>query len=135
MESLRGYSLVCLRIIAPQPPVAGTDDTRWAEVDVQALAELPDRLLQVMPTLRYVAWAPKRSTLDEYAWYEDGYDPACAEYKWYRAVEDASGDRKLEGITTSDGERVRRFLLDADLEAITNIDGGHSHGCLFLRNC
>ncbi|KAI0788041.1 hypothetical protein C8Q74DRAFT_1255482 [Fomes fomentarius] len=121
IESLCGYSLVCLRVIAPQPPVPGSDSTRWLEEDVQALAELPDRLLQVMPSLRYVAWAPKRVT-SEYQWYEDEYDCACAEYKWYRAVESGDTGRKLTAVSAGDGERVRRFLIEADLAAISDID-------------
>lgn len=89
---------------------------------MQALAELPDRLLQVMPSLRYVAWAPKRVT-SEYHWYEDEHDCACAEYKWYRAVKSDSTGRKLTAVSAGDGERVRRFLIEADLSTIADIDG------------
>ncbi|KAI0709878.1 hypothetical protein C8Q76DRAFT_798660 [Earliella scabrosa] len=127
IDSLRGYSLVCLRIIAPQPPAPGSDNARWLEEDVQALAELPDRLLHVIPTLCYVAWAAKRG-VSEYAWYEDEYDCACAEYKWYCAVDGDTGGRKLAAISAGDGERVRRFLLEADMEAIAGIDAHLSIG-------
>ncbi|RPD75077.1 hypothetical protein L226DRAFT_534655 [Lentinus tigrinus ALCF2SS1-7] len=120
IESLRGYSLVCIRLILPQPPAPGADNAKWADEDVLALAELPDRLPQIMPSLRYVAWAAKRGT-SEYEWFEDGYDCAYAEYKWYRVVED-NGARKPVTVSAGEGERVRRYLLNSSLETITNID-------------
>ncbi|KAI0350044.1 hypothetical protein OH77DRAFT_1593839 [Trametes cingulata] len=125
VQSLRRYSLVCLRIVAPQPPTPDSLDAPWHEDDVQALAELPDRIVQVVSSLRYIAWAAKRRApgghVDDYTWYEDAYDCAPAEYKWYR-VEESEGGRTLRTISASQGERVRRFLLDSDLDAITNID-------------
>ncbi|KAI0714417.1 hypothetical protein C8T65DRAFT_828741 [Cerioporus squamosus] len=121
IQSLRGYSLVCIRIILPQPPAPGADSATWADEDVQALAELPDRLPQMIPTLRYVAWAAKRGTSD-YEWFEDAYDCACAEYKWYRVVEGHGGVPRPVAISAGDGERVRRFMLQSDPETITRID-------------
>ncbi|TFK91379.1 hypothetical protein K466DRAFT_482886, partial [Polyporus arcularius HHB13444] len=122
IESLRGYSLVCIRIILPQPPAPGADNAKWEDEDVQALAELPDRLPQIMPSLRYVAWAAKRATSD-YEWFEDEYDCACAEYKWYRVVEGDEGVGRPVAISAGEGERVRRFMLQSDVETITNIVG------------
>ncbi|KAI0663710.1 hypothetical protein C8Q70DRAFT_906167 [Cubamyces menziesii] len=128
VQSLRRYSLVCLRIVAPPPPTPDSMDAPWHEDDIQTLAELPDRIAQVIPTLRYVAWAAKRCVLearpDDYAWYESEYDCAAAEYTWYR-VEKVEGEsaKTLKPISAGEGERVRRFLLDSELEAITNIDG------------
>ncbi|KAI0366322.1 hypothetical protein BV20DRAFT_1002658 [Pilatotrama ljubarskyi] len=125
VQSLRRYSLVCLRVVAPQPPTPDSLDAPWHEDDIQTLAELPDRITQVIPTLRYIAWAARRRApgahADDYAWYEDAYDCAPAEYKWYR-VENGKDGRMLEAISASQGERVRRFLLDSELDAITNID-------------
>lgn len=122
IESLRGYSLVCIRIILPQPPAPGADNAKWADEDVLALAELPDRLPQIIPTLRYVAWAAKRGTSD-YEWFEDEYDCACAEYKWFRIVENGDGVRASVAISADEAERVRRFLLDSDLKTITDLAG------------
>ncbi|OSC99949.1 hypothetical protein PYCCODRAFT_1460532 [Trametes coccinea BRFM310] len=127
VQTLRGYSLVCIRIVAPQPPTSDSLDAPWHEEDIQTFAELPDRIMQVMPSLRYIAWAAKRRAPgghpDDYAWYEDAYDCAPAEYTWYRIERGGSdGARVLKGLSPSQGERVRRFLLDSDLEAITNID-------------
>ncbi|KAH9848391.1 hypothetical protein C2E23DRAFT_889052 [Lenzites betulinus] len=127
VQSLRRYALVCLRIVAPQPPSFESLDSAWHEDDMQTFAELPDRVMQAIPTLRYIAWAPKRRApgghVDDYAWYEDEYDCAPANYTWYRVeMDESSGARTLKAITASQGERVRRFLLDSDLDAITNID-------------
>ncbi|KAI0749848.1 hypothetical protein C8Q80DRAFT_1269653 [Daedaleopsis nitida] len=135
IESLRGSSLICMRIIAPHPPAPSsandTDAARWLDEDLLALAELPDRVARAIPTLRYVAWAAKRRA-SEYEWHEGGHDCACAEYKWYRVVSErpSAGEgtaregwgRKLVGITAGEGERVRCFLLEADADAIGNID-------------
>ncbi|KAI9066111.1 hypothetical protein FKP32DRAFT_1589990 [Trametes sanguinea] len=127
VQTLRGYSLVCLRIVAPHPPTADSLDAPWHEEDIQTFAELPDRIAQAMPSLRYIAWAAKRRAPgdhpDDYAWYEDAYDCAPAEYTWYRVERGGrNGERLLKPLNASQGERVRRFLLDSDLEAITNID-------------
>ncbi|KAI0636189.1 hypothetical protein C8Q77DRAFT_1102036 [Trametes polyzona] len=125
IQTLRRYSLVCLRIVAPQPPTADALDAPWHEDDVQTLAELPDRIMQAMPSLRYIAWAAKRRApgwhMDDYAWYEDAYDCAPADYTWYR-VEKTEGGRTLHAIPAGQGERVRRFLLDSELDQITSID-------------
>ncbi|KAI9001538.1 hypothetical protein BD414DRAFT_533275 [Trametes punicea] len=127
--TLRRYSLVCLRIVAPQPPTPDSLDAPWHDEDIQTLAELPDRIVQVMPSLRYIAWAAKRRAPggdpEDYAWYEDEYDCAPADYKWYRVVKsEVEGEvgRTLKAISANQGERVRRFLLGSDLDAITNID-------------
>ncbi|KAI0774985.1 hypothetical protein BD413DRAFT_611361 [Trametes elegans] len=129
IESFRSCPLVCIRIIAPQPPRPSPEEAPWHADDVQMLAELPDRIVHAMPTLRYVAWAPKRRPPgdypEDYAWYEDGFDCAPAEYKWYRVERGEGafgGERTLRPISQAQGERVRRFLLEAELEEITNID-------------
>ncbi|KAI0833726.1 hypothetical protein BC628DRAFT_1345072 [Trametes gibbosa] len=127
IQCFRRYSLVCLRIVAPQPPSSDSLDAAWHEDDLQTLAELPDRIMQAIPTLRYIAWAPKRRApgghMEEYAWYEGAYDCAPASYIWYRVEMDESRSaRMLKTIPASQGERVRRFLLDSELDAITNLD-------------
>ncbi|KAL1949809.1 hypothetical protein VTO73DRAFT_8690 [Trametes versicolor] len=127
IQSLSRYSLVCLRIVAPQPPTADSLDAPWHEDDIQTLAELPDRIMQVMPSLRYIAWAAKRRApggrADDYTWYEDAYDCAPADYTWYRVANgEGKSHRTLQPISANQGECVRRFLLDSELDAITNID-------------
>ncbi len=84
--------------------------------------------MQVMPSLRYIAWAAKRRApggrADDYTWYEDAYDCAPADYTWYRVAKgERKNERTLQPISACQGERVRRFLLDSELDAITNIDG------------
>lgn len=144
IKSLSRYSLVCLRIVAPQPPTADSLDAPWHEDDIQTLAELPDRIMQVMPSLRYIAWAAKRRApggrADDYTWYEDAYDCAPADYTWYRVANgEGKSQRTLQPISASQGERVRRFLLDSELDAITNIDGECCTACcwrsVWLMKC
>ncbi|KAI0671958.1 hypothetical protein C8Q78DRAFT_807672 [Trametes maxima] len=134
VQTLRRYKLVSVRIVAPPPPTHDALDAPWDDADVQTLAELPDRIAQAVPTLRYIAWAAKRrdagAHLDDYVWYEEGYDCAPADYTWYRVERSgekgkgkgSDGERTLRVISASEGERVRRFLLDSELDEITNID-------------
>ncbi|TBU51323.1 hypothetical protein BD310DRAFT_834667 [Dichomitus squalens] len=71
-----------------------------------------------MPTLRYIAWANSRATCER-EWYEDEYDCASGKYTWYRVVDGG----KLVAMSKWEGERVRLFLLAADLDRISRIVG------------
>ncbi|OBZ72208.1 hypothetical protein A0H81_07425 [Grifola frondosa] len=114
--------VVYLRINMPCQPFPRNSDDNTFISDEEIKLTLPDIIAKAIPTLRYFVLAVGQKG-----------DPASSEsfplgdsvgqsvFSWWRITGDSS-ERTLTEIPPWEGERVRQFMLDADLESIVNFD-------------
>ncbi|RPD64735.1 hypothetical protein L227DRAFT_607371 [Lentinus tigrinus ALCF2SS1-6] len=109
------FPLLCLSILAPAGPNHAPEDI---EKNREAFL---NRACQYLPSLRYIALAesPESTTLP----CKDDYSGVAAPWRWWHVVRDEDGSPiEIREIPGWEGERVRRYLRNADREGADHFD-------------